>query len=132
MSKMGCECGNILSDFVYPCPTEAMVIGEQDLEFVEMSFQSQVENFLVAVRDHCREAWLVEQFGTNYPMDCSDAEVISDLLTRAQNPYVLSITECESCGRLHVQTSPESNKYLSFAPDIPGYHRLLACKPKGG
>ena len=132
MSKMGCACGATLSDCVCPCPTEATVIGDQDLESFTKDFTSQVAHFLDAVRDGRRESWLADHFGPDYPTVLSDAEVISDILTWVQNTYVVSITECESCGRIHVQLSPGLNEYLSFAPDVPGYHRILAAKSKGG
>jgi hypothetical protein len=132
MSTMTCVCGHIISDVVCPCPTEGLVIGDQDYDHFDRDFTSQVASFLEAVREGRREKWLTEHFSSIYPRNLPDAEVISDILSWTQFSYVLSIAECESCGRLHVQVAPGINEYLTFAPDVPGHHRILVRKSAGG
>jgi hypothetical protein len=134
MSKMGCTCGAIISDTVYPCPTEGTVIGEQDFEQMLQSFVADVVAFLEAVATGERESWLLRYFSSGYPHDVSDAEVIDDILGRLWRSSSLSIAECGSCGRLWIQQPSGENQYRSFRPDEGGYAALLAArfrKPDG-
>src|SRR4051794_643734 len=128
MSTMGCKGGGVISDVITPRPTPGLIFGDQDHDRLHRALPAQVADFLAAVRDGRRREWLEQRCGPGYPQELSDAEVISDILTWSQNPYVLSIAECERCGRLHVQTAPGRNEYRTFVPDEPGYHRALARK----
>ena len=125
MSKMICRCGNIISDVVCPCPTEGTMIGQQSADKVDQEWTTKVAQFLEACRGGSREAWITRNLGEDYPTNSPDAEILDSILIFSQEPYLLSVAECDSCGRLHVQLAPGLNEYRSFAPDISGYHRLL-------
>lgn len=132
MSKMGCVCGAIISDVVGPCATEGEVLGDQPDEQFYRDFTASLTGFLEAVREGRRDAWLIQKFGEIYPRDLPDSEVIGDILMVTRRPYILSIAECGACGRLHVQRAPELNQYVTFAPDVPGFHRILARRSVDG
>ncbi|MEM9537625.1 MAG: hypothetical protein AAGA40_18370 [Cyanobacteria bacterium P01_E01_bin.45] len=42
MSKLQCKCGHIISDVVYPCPTEAGCIGQSMFEELESRLVADV------------------------------------------------------------------------------------------
>ena len=117
MSKLQCKCGHVISDGVYPCPTEARCFSQAVHEVLERKFTADVSAFLAAVRSGCRNAWLVKTFGDIYPKDLSDAEVISDLLSILYYNNSLRISECEQCGRLWIQNEVDDIHYRSFSPD---------------
>jgi hypothetical protein len=124
MSWMLCHCGNIISDVDYSVQTEGHLIGFHTWVANDEKSTAQTADFLDAVRNQKREEWIERKFGSQYPQELSDAQIISDIWMR--NECSLSVAECSQCGRLWIQTAPETNEYRSFSPDEPGYHRVLA------
>jgi hypothetical protein len=128
MSKMACPCGNVISDSQYPLPTEGWILREQD----QLSFQDAVvqdiESFFAAAFGGRREAWLRDYFSFMYPIDARNVEIVNDIIGVHEDRFVLSIAECEQCGRLHVQREPRINSYQSFAPDGQGYTGVLRTR----
>jgi len=125
MSKLRCQCGHTISDSVYPCPTEAAVIGNKAYEILDRAFTEEVADFLAASKNGNREGWVIKRFGDGYPKDISDSEVISDLLTYHFMKHSLVLSECEMCGRMWLQREPGENAYRSFVPDEGGFGRHL-------
>ena len=132
MSKLGCRCGNIISDILAPCPTEGWILRDQDQEAYEDGVCQDIAAFFRAVTAGDRVAWIGGFFGPNYPTDGSDASVINDILAYGQREFFRCIAECDRCGRLWVQREACVNSYMSFAPDEPGYASLLRVKPAVG
>ncbi len=126
MSKIQCKCGHVISDVACPCATEADVIGDTAYEHFDRDFTHDVASFLASTRENRRSEWIVERFGTIYPTNLPDAEVISDLLTANFRNYAVSIAECEKCGRLWLQRRVNENDYRSFIPDEGGYELHFA------
>ncbi len=129
MSKLLCKCGAILSDIVYPSPSESegRLLGEQSQERLQSDFGDLVVQLVEAIRNGRRTEWIAQHFDmTHYPADISDSELIADLFSRCLREHSLSVAECPTCGRLHVQTAPGENAYRSFLPDDPGYHLILS------
>lgn len=127
MSKMLCRCGAILSNAVYPSPSEGWLLGEQSQERLQSEFADLVVQLMEATRNGQRAEWIAQHFDiAHYPADISDYELISDLFSRCYREHSLSVTECPTCGRLHVQTAQGENAYRSFLPNEPGYHLVLS------
>ena len=125
MSKMACLCGGIIRDHQVPCPTEAWILRDQDQEAYYHRVIRDVAGFYAAVHTGHRAAWLAENFSPEYPSDVSDEDVVNDILCSRSNPFMLSLAECDACGRLWVQREPGVNSYRSYAPDVPGYAGVL-------
>ncbi|HEX6987225.1 MAG TPA: hypothetical protein VF170_17740, partial [Planctomycetaceae bacterium] len=128
MSSMRCACGGTISNIEVPCPTEGWLYGEQDNDRFREDVSARIAGFVAAVREGQRGEWVAETFGESYTRDSPDAEVIHGLILATEGAYALSVDEYPTCGRLHVQTEPGVNQYRGFAPDEPGYHRVLAPK----
>jgi len=128
MSKMACRCGGIIRDNLIPCPTEGWILRDQDQDVYYDLVCRDIAAFFSAVHAGRRDAWIVEFFSPQYPTKLGDQEIVHDILCRHRLPVLLSVAECEQCGRLWVQREPEVNAYRSYAPDEPGYAGVLRSR----
>lgn len=129
MSKMACLCGGIIRDNLIPCPTEGLILRDQDQDAYYADASRDISAFFDAVRGGRREAWIVDYFSAKYSTDESDAAIIEDILSCNARAF-LSVAECEQCGRLWVQRKPDINSYRSYAPDEPGYAGALRSEQR--
>src|SRR5262245_26583639 len=125
MSKMACSCGGIISNAAVPCPTEAWLLRDQDDEAYHEALARDIESFFEAVRTHQRNEWIARHFSSAHPVDLTDGDIVQDVLCLHERRTLLSVAECEQCGRLHVQREPGLNSYRSYAPDEGGYAAAL-------
>ena len=128
MSKMVCLCGGLISDTVCPCPTEGWILRDQDQEGFYETTSRDIAAFFAAVQAGRRNDWIVEYFSRQYPCDVSDEGIIYDIIAHHKRQVVLSVAECERCGRLWVQRGPEINEYRSYSPDVQGYAGVLKSR----
>jgi hypothetical protein len=125
MSKMACTCGGTIRDHLIPCPTEGWVLRDQDQETYADGTARDIVAFFAAAREGRRDAWLGEYFSPQYPNDVGDEGVVHDILAVHQRRVLLSLAECEQCGRLWLQRGPGINSYRGYAPEVPGYVGML-------
>ena len=118
MSKLECQCGNIISDDIYPSPSEGMIIREQDENFVFEGIAKSVAEFINAVAIGKREEWIEGFFKKGYPKDLDDRSVVSDIISSYVVQRGISVTECDRCGKLFIQEQPGSNYYNPYSPDL--------------
>ena len=125
MSKLTCRCGNVISDTVYPCPTEGTVTGQEDFERLQDESMKAVGAFVAALLGGRRDEWIRGFFLSGYPTDIPDESVISDIISQFEVKRRKSVAECDRCGRLWVQQRPFENRYRSYVPDEGGYAAAL-------
>ena len=131
MSKMACLCGGVISNGLCPCPTEGWILRDQDQEGCNERTSRDIAAFFEAIRGSRRNAWIAEYFSPQYPSDVSDEGIVYDIIAHHKRQFVLSVAECEQCGRLWVQRGPGVNQYCSYSPDEPGYAAVLqAWEPR--
>jgi hypothetical protein len=118
MSKFLCKCGYVISDVKYPSPANSVMLSEASLDRFLSFAEKFIDDLKLADSEGQRLAFLRGQFNEGYPLDASDAEVVSDALLQKLNEFTLSVVKCESCGRIHIQTHPESTDYVAFTPDV--------------
>jgi hypothetical protein len=131
MSKMACLCGGVISNTRCPCPTDGWILRDQDQEGYYDGTSRDIAAFIAAIQAGRRNAWIAEYFSPQYPNDVTDEEAIYDILAFHKRQLVLSVAECEQCGRLWVQREPGVNQYRSYSPDEPGYAALLQAWKSG-
>ena len=68
---------------------------------------------------------IAEYFSPQYPNEVSDEGIVYDIIAHHKRQLVLSVAECEQCGRLWVQREPGVNEYHSYSPDESGYPAVL-------
>ena len=125
---MACRCGATISDVLVPCPTKGwLLLRARDREALERAFCRDIDAFFEAVRGGRREQWLRERFtaAPDYPVDLPNEDVVKDIIDLHDVRALLSVAECEKCGRLWVQTAPGTAVYRSYTPDEGGHAGLL-------
>ena len=125
MSKMACLCGGTISNTLCPCPTEGWILRDQDQDGCYEATSRDIAAFFAAVQSGSRNAWISEYFSPRYPNELTDEGIVYDIIAHHKRQVVLSIAECEQCGRLWVQRKPDLNSYRSYSPDEPGYAKVL-------
>jgi hypothetical protein len=128
MSKMACLCGGVISNTLYPCPTEGWILRDQDQERFYDAASRDIAAFFSASHAGRRDAWIAEYFSPRFPKDVGDEGIVNDIIAHHKRELVLSVAECEKCGRLWVQRGPGVNQYRSYAPDEPGYAAVLQAR----
>ena len=127
MSSFQCACGHIIRDQTSHLPYKGEIIKNQACEeFYEHSVK-QIKEFIHALLAGNRDEW-VNDFYQYSPEDdkIPDNEVIFDILNRASFKNNLGIYQCESCGRIFIETEPRSFQYLSFTPEANEWQNILA------
>ena len=125
MSKMACLCGGTISDTLHPCPTEGWILRDQDQEPYYERTSKDIAAFFAAIQAGRRNEWIAEYFSPQISNDGSDEGIVYDIIAHHRRQWVLSVAECENCGRLWVQRGAGVNEYLSYSPDVPGYAAVL-------
>ena len=125
MSKMACLCGGTISNTLCPCPTEGWILRDQDQERYYDGTSKDIAAFFAAIQAGRRNNWIAEYFSREYPGDVSDEGIVYDIIAHHKRQLVLSVAECEHCGRLWVQRAPGVNEYRGYSPDEPGYAAVL-------
>lgn len=116
MSKFRCKCGYLLSFVVYPSRYDGSAKGQRSFEMAENLVTTDVRQFLDAVRENRRDAWLRDFYGSD-PFEIDDANIISDLISRHFWDGRRALHQCERCGRLWLQAAPETNEYDCYVPE---------------
>ena len=125
MSKMACLCGAVINNSLCPCPTEGWILRDQDQEGYYEGTSQDIAAFFAAIQSGRRSDWIAEYFTSQYPREVSEESIVHDIIAHHKRLLVLSVAECEQCGRLWVQRGPGVNQYRSYSPDEPGYAGLL-------
>jgi hypothetical protein len=134
MSKLGCECGNIISDTTDNIPYKGVIIRDQDIERVfDDGIANDINEFIEAISRGKREEWLREYFLSGYPFsEVSNLEVISDIISRRFIERKLDVYQCLSCGSIKIQNGSSSNMFDSFAGEkwLEGNESILKSEGK--
>jgi hypothetical protein len=128
MSKLACVCGNVISNVVCPCPSEGLLIGDQDHDRLLAESHAALKSFLAALVAGRKEEWIRGFFAPEYPTDTADASVVYDVISHFGVRYQKSVAECDQCGRLFVQVRPGENVYRSYSSDTGGYAAILRSR----
>ena len=132
MSKLGCECGNIISDTTDNIPYKGVIIRDQDVERVfDDGIANDIDDFIKAISQDKREEWLRDYFLSGYPFsEVSNLEAISDIISRRFIERKLDVYQCMSCGSIKIQNGSSSNIFNSFAAEkwLEGNESILKAE----
>ncbi len=116
MSKLGCECGSVISDTTDNIPYKGSIIRDQDDEALYDSVANDISAFIEALLQGKGEEWVRSYFLSGYPVDnIKNEEVVSDIISRHLLSHRLDIYQCMECGSIKIQKAPESEIFSSFA-----------------
>ena len=119
MSKLGCVCGNVISDTTDNISYKGVIIRDQDMERVfDDGITNDIDEFIKAISQDKREEWLRDYFLSGYPFsEVSNLEAISDIISRRFIERKLDVYQCMSCGSIKIQNGSSSNMFNSFAAE---------------
>ena len=115
MSKLGCICGHTIRDQTDFIPYKASFIRDQDIES-HSSYIEVIDSFIKALKTGKRVQWLKNYFSADYPIDLSDANIISDIVSQYDLNFQGTLYQCENCGRVKIQIQ-NTNHFASFTPE---------------
>src|SRR5262245_56771744 len=113
MSTMACLCVATIRNTLYPCPREGWMLREHDQEGYYEGTSKDIAAFFAAIQASRRNAGIAEYFSPQHPNDVSDEGIVYDIIAHRKYQLVLSVAECEHCGRLWLQRGPGVNHYGS-------------------
>jgi len=114
MSKILCECGNVIIDQTDNLEYKAYFIRDQDIESVEER-SKVISDFIKANLEGKRNEWLEGFFDSDIYNVLDDENVISDILLKFENKYISKIYQCKCCGVIKIQIG-NSIEFVSFSP----------------
>ncbi|MBI3650379.1 MAG: hypothetical protein HY231_04960 [Acidobacteria bacterium] len=115
MSKLGCDCGGIISDTTDNIPYKGAIIRDQDEEILYQNISKDINAFIDALLQDKRAEWIRSYFSLGYPVESiKNEEVVSDILSGHTIRAELDLYQCMECGSIKIQESPESHRFKSF------------------
>jgi hypothetical protein len=115
MSKIVCNCGNIIVDQTDDLIYKASFICDQNTENISERNLVLAE-FIKAIKNNDRIKWLEKYFGGSIYNMINDEEIINDILLKCEARYQGIIYNCEKCGRIMVEKD-KNNNFISFIPE---------------
>lgn len=128
MSKILCGCGHLIRDQADGLPYKAGLYPDTDTEALWDGIVSAATSLLKALRTGERLRWMKEHFLPGYPENVSDDGMLADAITDVTLGLKRDVYQCELCGRLYIQASPQVNTFAVFAPESPDARDCLRGK----
>jgi hypothetical protein len=125
LSKLLCICGHVIHDQTDFLPYKGRILKDYDQEAVSAGITRECEALADAVATGDREAWLRRHFLEGYPRELSDSSVFHDFLLGLCVEYLVTVYECEQCGRLWVQKGVSDSQFIPFVPESGRWERVL-------
>jgi hypothetical protein len=123
MSKLVCSCGNVIPDQTDYLPYKGEVLKNQDREAFMCGVTGSLAEYIAGVRSRNLDEWHRERPWVQ--PGASDLTVLWAFLGWFRRKYCVDVYECESCGRLWVQSGTGSQRFIPFAVDEPSAGRVL-------
>lgn len=115
MSKIGCKCGHVIRDQTDGIPYKASILRDVDYDKYWDFVGSEIQSYIEAMTAGNKDEWLLarglSRFGSSRSHgDILRKQLISHYFSLSKDAY-----ECESCGRLHIESSRD--RFLMYTPD---------------
>jgi hypothetical protein len=104
MSQFLCICGKVTRSDEEPRNASSVLYSIADLQDAEDRIGRLLADYLVAAD---RPAWVRANFGSSYPEDLSEHELISDVVSHELGATYTSMFCCPHCGRIAMKGSAE-------------------------
>lgn len=115
MAKIGCPCGGVVRDQLFPNPIKARFVQDQDFDNRSGPIAQALAGYMEAVRKGEAKAFLASiGFQPEYlRLDLPHASVIDDIIREFEIPTEREMFECETCGGLLVEGTPGYFRYYT-------------------
>jgi hypothetical protein len=118
MSKIGCNCGATIHDTTYPLPNKGQIIRDQQYDLLTDRMAEDISQFIEAKLNGRQYEWVKQRFTEDYAnLNLKDEAIANDLITGYLVKNCLNIYQCETCGRVLIESKSDKNKFYSFQPD---------------
>jgi hypothetical protein len=117
MSKIGCQCGHVISDNMYIVPYKSSLLKDSDkVNFFDW-VTGEIQSYVLAVQASTATQWLLDRgYGKDYvDLNLDHGNVLHDHIYSHYLGFNKDVYECEQCGRLHIQT--KENLFSVYSPD---------------
>ena len=123
MSKIVCQCNNIIIDQTDDLAYKAFFVRDQNFEKIQQR-NSIIAQFIEAHKSGNKDKWLEKYFESDTYNNLEIESVINDILLRFDLEYQSTMYQCEKCGRLFVQKGNENN-FLRFIPEEKDWKNIF-------
>lgn len=123
MSKFTCTCGHVISDTLCPNEVTGWLLSNKSGESFFAAIQETIDDYLAHVAKNDIDGWRRRHFNDIYPLDVPPGHMIHDLLTSRFLQLTLATMECEKCGSVWIQRTPDMNQYQGYSPNESGNAR---------
>ncbi|AYZ63299.1 hypothetical protein EGY31_08710 [Burkholderia multivorans] len=127
MSKLGCQCGNVIRDNTHSLPYKAAILKDSFCERFTDWLVSELQSYVVAVEQGSVRSWLLSRGYTEdyLSLQLDHGNVLHDHLHTEFLGLMRTAYECTECGRLHVETASD-NLFVSYSPDSKKNNGVLS------
>ena len=114
MGTLRCICGFTISDVVVPNEVEGHVLSDKSTDAFMDAVCNVVDELVTASAAGSLREVRSKHFADPYPEDCTPREMANDILFSRLLELSLGMLECDECGRLWVQATPNGNEYRPY------------------
>jgi len=116
MSKLGCPCGNIISDSAQKDMEQYWGYFIKNKEWFD--YQEQLSQLLSCLFESYKDGSHVEWLVKNCPVysDQPLKGIISDIMSRLDHGVGFEYAECKKCRSLLVKKNGDENIYIRYQP----------------
>ncbi|PCE29997.1 hypothetical protein [Burkholderia ubonensis] len=127
MSKLGCQCGNVICDNTNSLPYKAALLKDSFSEPFSDWLVSELQSYVVAAEQGSVRSWLLSRGYTEdyLSLQLDHGNVLHDHLLCRLIDLRRTAYECSECGRLHVETV-DDNAFVSYSPDSKKNNGVLS------
>ena len=118
MAKLGCYCGNVISNSASPNETTGCLLGDKSEETFFEYLGTIADDLVAHAQANKLDEWRQKYLDKEHPV-ASPGSMFYDLIYKRFSALSLEVWECDRCGRLWVQQDPRSQQLRGYAPD-PG------------
>jgi hypothetical protein len=118
LSKLRCRCGHVIVDQAANLPFAGVVLADRDEGLLD-AFTEESTKYFSATADGRRDQWMAGWYGAAASgLETIDhSSVVFDIFLSVVGRHSRRLYHCEACGRLHLQSAPESDRFRAFAPE---------------
>lgn len=116
MGRLRCKCDHVIVDTTDNLPYAADIIPDQSFYASYDRIEEVIDSLIESTKEGKRKEWIESQFGTQYPKDLSNTQMIDDIFTSRLADLKQAMYQCEKCNRIWIQKG-QSNQYVSFMPE---------------
>ncbi|HWY75389.1 MAG TPA: hypothetical protein VN281_07220 [Verrucomicrobiae bacterium] len=123
MSKLGCQCGEVICDNTDDLPYKGYLFADDEFFSLFEPISRDVASYIAARLAGTERKWLEDYFGSD--AEKSDVDLVHTIVARYLIHPPMTVYQCEKCGRVHIQHRDQSNFFECFKPEASRYRVIF-------